>query len=416
MPNNPIRRGRPPRTRVSLGRIVAAAALVASAFATMPSPARAEPPIEPEGPPHIDPSLDDVAVASPGHDRALAAVEQTRAGLSADEERLADARRNLEDLDARRGSLDDDIAADTKIRDAAESELFVLGARLRGLALQAYVGISDHAGEDAALSLDHRAFLRARSSTTMRQALTTSTYDSYRAQQQVAEAATERLGSNRRALDTTRTEIARTHDVIVDAEESIAAHEVALVTGLAAVRDARATALVEGTDLPLVALDAYVAGARAANERTPGCHLDWSLLAGIGKVESGQGTHGGAALRADGTLTRPIHGVPLDGSNGNERIPTADGFMRAEGPMQFLPSTWRNVAVDGDGDDEADIQNLYDAAATAGAYLCRDGRDLSGEADRRIAILTYNFSGAYVDKVTAAMARYADALPDLTGL
>ena len=77
----------------------------------------------------------------------------------------------------------------------------------------------------------------------------------------------------------------------------------------------------------------------------PGCHIPWTLLAGIGSVES---AHGGS-LRPDGTTTRRILGPPLDGSGGNIAIPASpegrrlDGDPRwdhAVGPMQFIPSTW----------------------------------------------------------------------------
>ena len=64
-----------------------------------------------------------------------------------------------------------------------------------------------------------------------------------------------------------------------------------VITGLAA------------NGIPNVALNAYrVAAARMASAR-PYCGIDWSLLAGIGRVESNHGRYGGAVLDSDGTAS-----------------------------------------------------------------------------------------------------------------
>ena len=49
------------------------------------------------------------------------------------------------------------------------------------------------------------------------------------------------------------------------------------------------------------------------------------------------------SIRSTGNVAPPILGPPLDGTNGNARIPDpsfADGWAHAMGPMQFIPSTW----------------------------------------------------------------------------
>jgi membrane-bound lytic murein transglycosylase B len=105
----------------------------------------------------------------------------------------------------------------------------------------------------------------------------------------------------------------------------------------------------------------------------------------------------------------------LDGTHGNKHIPDTDGGAldgttrgdRAGGPMQFIPSTWRAVATDGDGDGTADPENLYDAAATAAHYLCRAGPGLDTSGGRARAIRSYNDSGEYVTEVGFAADRYA---------
>jgi membrane-bound lytic murein transglycosylase B len=75
--------------------------------------------------------------------------------------------------------------------------------------------------------------------------------------------------------------------------------------------------------------------------------------------------------------------------------------------MQFIPTTWARWATDGDGDGDADPHNLYDAAASAAAYLCR-GRDLSVEEGLRQAYFSYNHSQSYVETVLAHAYAYRE--------
>lgn len=176
----------------------------------------------------------------------------------------------------------------------------------------------------------------------------------------------------------------------------------------------RATRIV-GSDLSYIALQAYRVAARAANAAIPECGVDWSLLAGIGRVESRHGTYGGATLTGNGDVRGPIIGIALDGSRNTAVIPDSDGgsldgdavFDRAVGPMQFIPSTWRGFGVDGNGDGIADPQNIYDSATAAALYLCDRG-SIQDQSALRSAILRYNNSGRYVDAVLVHATRYAD--------
>ncbi|WP_328806365.1 lytic transglycosylase domain-containing protein [Streptacidiphilus fuscans] len=115
------------------------------------------------------------------------------------------------------------------------------------------------------------------------------------------------------------------------------------------------------------------------------------MLAGIGQVESGQADNGN--VTTNGTPRTPILGPTLDGTGGNAAIPAPrGGWVRAIGPMQFLPSTWTVWGVDGNGDGTADPNNIYDAALSAGHYLCAVGRDLAVPADLDAAISSYKDS------------------------
>jgi Transglycosylase SLT domain len=169
--------------------------------------------------------------------------------------------------------------------------------------------------------------------------------------------------------------------------------------------------------IPALALRAYREAAAWASGFDPGCGLTWPVLAGIGRVESNHGMYGGAATRfsPSGTVTPRITGVPLNG-NGVASIPDSDRgrwdgdrvWDRAVGPMQFIPTTWRSLGRDGNGDGVADPNNLFDSAVSAAAYLCLsvDG-SLSDPAMLRQAIYNYNHSWTYVDAILRWARLYA---------
>jgi membrane-bound lytic murein transglycosylase B len=168
--------------------------------------------------------------------------------------------------------------------------------------------------------------------------------------------------------------------------------------------------------IPDAALSAYQRAAQVIGTADKGCHLDWTLIAAIGRVESDHGRYGGNTLTDEG-LSRPgIYGIPLDGSNGTAEITDTDAgdldddpvFDRAVGPMQFIPSTWSVVGVDGDGDGVRNPQDIDDAALATAVYLCSGDEDLATDQGRRSAVYRYNHSQEYVDLVLSIMQAYAD--------
>lgn len=152
-----------------------------------------------------------------------------------------------------------------------------------------------------------------------------------------------------------------------------------------------------------VAIAAYGDATLRIGSEQPSCHLGWSTLAGIGTIESGNGTFGGRTLLVDGTTSSPITGPALNGVGGNAAISDGNGgWSSALGPMQFIQSTWDKWGADGDGDGVADVNNIFDAALAAGRYLCADGRDLSTAQGWTAAIFSYNHDVKYVQNVYAA--------------
>lgn len=166
--------------------------------------------------------------------------------------------------------------------------------------------------------------------------------------------------------------------------------------------------------IPTVALNAYQRAAEVINASDPGCNMPWELIAGIGRVESDHGQFGGSHLNAQGEAVPPIYGPLLDGKNGIALIRDTDGgaldgnaqYDRAVGPMQFLPSTWQALAVDGNGDGKRDPQNIYDASLGTAIYLCSGQRNMATEAGRQAAVFSYNHSTDYVKLVLAIMQAY----------
>ena len=112
---------------------------------------------------------------------------------------------------------------------------------------------------------------------------------------------------------------------------------------------------------------------KSAAKFCPG--LPWTVLAAIAQIESGDGANDG---------------------------PSSAG---AEGPMQFLPSTWAIWGTDGLGPPGApDIMNPLDAVPSAARLLCASGGGNS--ATLAGAIFSYNHATWYVNEVLALASEY----------
>jgi len=119
--------------------------------------------------------------------------------------------------------------------------------------------------------------------------------------------------------------------------------------------------------------------------------LDWSILAGIGKVECD-------------------HGRDPDPSCTKEGATNSAG---AGGPAQFLAATWSQYGVDGNGDGVIDRWNPADAIFGMANYLHASG----APSDYKKAIFAYNHAGWYVEEVEhwASLYRGSPSSPSSPG-
>jgi len=108
-------------------------------------------------------------------------------------------------------------------------------------------------------------------------------------------------------------------------------------------------------------------------------HLDWAILAGIGKVECDHGRDPDPACTQEGAVN----------SAG------------AGGPMQFLASTWAEYGVAPAG-GTPDRWNPEDAIFGAANYLKASG----APGDYKKAIFAYNHAEWYVNEVESWAAKY----------
>ncbi|QKV78623.1 lytic transglycosylase domain-containing protein [Amycolatopsis sp. Hca4] len=171
--------------------------------------------------------------------------------------------------------------------------------------------------------------------------------------------------------------------------------------------------------IPGSMLKAYKNAADILAKEQPNCHVDWALIASIGRIESNHAR--GGYVNANGDTLEPILGPVLNGAGAFAAIRDTDGgkydgdavWDRAVGPTQFIPSTWRGYASDGNGDGVSNPNNIYDETLATARYLCSGGLDLSTDAGQRIAVRRYNNSQSYVDTVMAWASAYRGGVAQL---
>ncbi len=313
-----------------------------------------------------------VSALRPGVENALRAYDRALADLSRGVRRGISAEQAADEAD--RLTLADRRAVDSRIRTlymsggAPALAVSVLSARSASDALRraAYVQRLVRAGTSAAsASADDGAALRDRA-VALQSAAATATVTASEVERRYAELT--------RALGAASDELARLDSRArgLEAAQQAAAQVAALSAAVAAAGQQRVATARASSVVPQEYLRLYHAAARTC----PG--MSWTLLAAVGQVESGHGAN------------------------------TSSSYAGAQGPMQFLPSTFASYAVDGDGDGTKDIQSPADAIYSAARYLCANGAGRSDEATAR-AVWHYNHADWYVALVLKLAGQYAAA-------
>ena len=101
-------------------------------------------------------------------------------------------------------------------------------------------------------------------------------------------------------------------------------------------------------------------------------------------------------------LLAAVHMVE-SGQRGDTSVASYAG---AQGPMQFMPSTFRAYAQDGDGDGIASINDAHDAIFTAAKYLAANG---AASGNVTAALYRYNHSYSYVYHVLSVARSFGFA-------
>jgi cell wall-associated NlpC family hydrolase len=158
-----------------------------------------------------------------------------------------------------------------------------------------------------------------------------------------------------------------------------------LVTARTAAPGAQASSMgLAGAPTALARADippGYLVWYMGAAQTCPG--LPWSVLAGIGTVESDNG-------KSDAPGVHSGH-----------------NFAGAEGPMQFLPATFDQYEVKADPGHPLSPYDPADAIYTAASMLCAKGARRGTLTGIEQAVFAYNHAQWYVTDVISWAARYA---------
>ena len=396
-----------------MNRPVLLTCVLGALFALVPSSPAAASPAAASAPvpvAQISPELNGLPVDGFDYRVVKARFDEASTALSNAKSLLAASAAELTSLQLEDTRLTTQLADETELKKDATVSRSQARAGLRALAVDSYV----HGQPDPSATLDVDTATRLLGNRSLTQAVSDEQVAKLQTASDAVDSAVRTITADLVARTNGRGRMAvvqATHD---QAESDESRLTDALVTQQGELERARVTATVVGEDFALVALDAYWKAAKAMAVDDPTCGIPWWALAGITRSESRHGTYGGARLLANGDVDRTIVGIPLDGTNNTALIADTDGgaydgdpvYDRAVGPMQFIPSTWRRWAQDGNDDHQSSPNNIYDAALAAAHYLCASGPMQASDEMTR-GFLSYNHSDSYATTVLNYAKGYA---------
>jgi hypothetical protein len=367
------------------------------------------PAVDPEAPPpvvdpRLSPALANVAVEAPAYQQAAGDYAAAWRAKRDVERRQSDAEAALTALHAAEARLRPELNEYQRRHDKSAARLVGLRRSLQKLAVATYMRGGRGSADDT--GLDPNTATRQQAAKVMVDSVNAIQLRDIEVHEAIVSSSQQIIDSDSAAL----AEVLRR----IDEETALGAQAISdlgpatdrVTRSQHSVADTHMTAMVTGTDLSLVALDAYWRAAESTAVTTPACRLRWSAIAGIGRVETVHGRYGGGPVDGNGNVDPPIIGIALDGTHNTVAIPDTDGgsidtdpvWDRAVGPMAFIPTSWRAYGKDGNGDGIKDVENIYDATLATAGLLCGSG-PLDTDAGLRSAYFRYNQSQTYVDMV-----------------
>lgn len=178
-------------------------------------------------------------------------------------------------------------------------------------------------------------------------------------------------------------------------------------------RDTRFREAVREKTFNPTSFEAYQRAANVANETREGCGIPAALLAGVASVSSahGEARLGRVALNGDATVKFRQPLSPTDTDQG-----TVDGDSQRDflvGPLALHPFVWGLQPVDGNGDGQQSVDNVYDAASAAGRFFCQGNFDFKTAAGLRAALYEYQKDAVWGERVWATSYRYSKLDPTM---
>lgn len=162
----------------------------------------------------------------------------------------------------------------------------------------------------------------------------------------------------------------------------------------------RAYTVAKWLHIPRRAMRAYATAAGRLQNQRPHCDVSWVTLAAVGKIASDHGGHGGRELADDGVPSESIGTIEEHDFSGEDISPAG-----AAGPLQLSRTVWQQWATSAT-DDDPDVQDIDDAALTAGYALCDNNRDLGDQQDWVAGLSVINDAPRYIHRVVATASVY----------
>lgn len=164
--------------------------------------------------------------------------------------------------------------------------------------------------------------------------------------------------------------------------------------------------------IPQRQLEAYAYAAHKVGKDS-GCAIGWPTIAALGSVLSNHGRARGATVAPDGVTTVKLRGLTAAAGGKKQVTDTDAGEIDGDskrdvpvGPMQIMPSRWKESGTAVEPGAMANPDSIDDAALTTALMLCNSG-DVSSPDGWAEAIAKINPSKKFLKTVHAKAKEYS---------